>query len=257
MNPKRQRAALTTLVAVALVSSFALAKPVAAEPVFVRFTEGVARGFPVLRSTKGDKLAQGDFIQVARGDNVESRMTFRFVDGSLYDETVQFSQRDAFRLTRYRIVQRGPSFPETLDATFERDTGRYTVLHRADDDSPEELVTGRIELPGDVYNGMLSTLIKNLPSGASATVQIVAFTPKPRLVKMLLMPAAEDSVTVGDAPVLTTRYLIKPQLGVFASLLIADLPDVKCWIVNGEAPGFLKFEGPLYFMGPVWRIDAN
>jgi hypothetical protein len=38
-------------------------------------------------------------------------------------------------------------------------------------------------------------------------------------------------------------------------MLITDLPDVRCWLAAGEAPGFLKFEGPLYFMGPVWRIE--
>ena len=167
----------------------------------------------------------------------------------------EFSQRQVFQLERYRIVQRGPSFPEMIDATFDRETSRYTVKHRADEDSPEETVAGKLELPDDVYNGLLSTLMKNLPVGASTTVQIVAFTPKPRLVKMLLTPAAEDPIALGDAPMMATRFLIKPQLGLFASLLVADLPDVKCWIVGGEAPAFLKFEGPLYFMGPVWRID--
>ena len=62
---------------------------------------------------------------------------------------------------------------------------------------------------------------------------------------------------VGDWPVRASRYAIKPQLGMFASLLVTDLPDVKCWVLGGEAPGFVRFEGPLYFMGPVWRIDPN
>jgi hypothetical protein len=239
----------------ALVSTLVLSGVAAAEPVSVMFTEGVTRGFPVLRSVKGEKLAQGDLVQIARGDRVVSRMVFRFRDGSLYDETVEFSQRQVFTLERYRIVQRGPSFPETLEASFDRETGRYTVRHRADEDSPEETLNGKIELPDDVYNGLLSTLMKNLPSGGSTTVQIVAFTPRPRLVKMLLTPASEDPVTVGDAPLLATRFLIKPQLGLFASLLVSDLPDVKCWIVGGDAPAFVRFEGPLYFMGPVWRID--
>jgi hypothetical protein len=30
---------------------------------------------------------------------------------------------------------------------------------------------------------------------------------------------------------------------------------VSCWILPGDAPAFLKAEGPLYFMGPVWRIE--
>src|SRR5436190_4651963 len=88
-----------------------------AEPVRVLFQEGVTRAFPVVRSLTGQKLAQGDLIQVARGDRVDSRMTFRFADGSLYDEHVVFSQTGVFSLLSYRLVQRGPSFPESLDAS--------------------------------------------------------------------------------------------------------------------------------------------
>jgi len=96
------------------------AVPVTAEPVTVRFTEGIMRGFPVLRSQSGEKLAQGELVQVPRGDVVESRLIFRFKDGSIYDERVVFSQRDVFTLLSYRIVQRGPSFPESLEGSVDR-----------------------------------------------------------------------------------------------------------------------------------------
>lgn len=228
-----------------------------AEPVPVRFTEGVTRGFPVLRAQGGEILAYGDLVQIARGDRVESRLVFRFRDGSLYDETLTFAQRDVFTLLTYRIVQRGPSFPETVDASLDRETGTYHVRYRADDDSPEEVLSGNFEMPADLYNGLLGTLLKNLDAGASKTVQIAAFTPKPRLVKMLLEPVAAEPVAMGRIHVPATRYHIKPQLGMFASLLVMALPDVKTWIANGEAPAFLKFEGPLYFMGPIWQIDWN
>lgn len=230
-------------------------RPVDAEAVRVMFQEGVTRAFPVIRSLTGQKLAQGDLVQVARGDVVDSRMTFRFADGSLHDEHVVFSQAGAFSLLRYRIVQRGPSFPETLDASIDRE--RYEVRYRADEESPEQLVTGRITLPGDVYNGMLSLVLKNLPWSESAIVQVVAFTPKPRLVKIQLLPLGEDPVFVHDAPLRVMRWAIRPQLGLFASLLIADIPDAHCWILPGEAPAFLKAEGPLYFQGPIWRIEPN
>ena len=127
-------------------------------------------------------------------------------------------------LQSYRIVQRGPSFPETIEARIDRATERYEVQYRADEDSPPETLTGAFALPSDVYNGLLSTLMKNLPSGGSATVQIVAFTPKPRLVKMLLTPAAEDSVQVNHAALTATRFLVRPQLGLLASLLITGVP---------------------------------
>jgi hypothetical protein len=235
----------------------ALAPPTTADPVPVKFAEGIMRGFPVLRSTTGDKLAQGDLAQVARGDRVVSRLVFRFRDGSYYEEEVVFSQRDVFQLLTYRLVQHGPSFPETLDVMLDRETQHYRVRHRADPDSPEETLEGRFEMPDDVYNGMLTMLLKNLPAGQAHVVNIVAFTPRPRAIKMLLEPAGEDLVFVGDMRLPATRFLLKPQLGLFASLLIVDLPDVKSWVIGGEAPAFLRFEGPLYFMGPVWRIELD
>jgi len=228
-----------------------------AGPIQVMFQEGVTRAFPVLRSLTGEKLAQGDLVQVARGDVVDSRMTFRFRDGSLYDEHVVFSQAGVFNLIRYRIVQRGPSFPETLEASIDRETERYEVRYRGDEDSPEETFTGRFTLPADTYNGMLSLLLKNMPPGESTIVQVVAFTPKPRLVKIQLLPLSNDPILVSDSPMKVTRWAIRPQLGLFASLLVADIPDVHCWILPGEAPAFLKAEGPLYFQGPVWRIEPN
>jgi len=229
--------------------------PAAAEPVAVRYTEGVMRGFPVLRSQDGEKLARGELIQVAQGDVVESRLTFHFKDGSLYDEHVVFSQANVFALQRYHIVQRGPSFPESIDARVDRASGRYHVRYKGDEDSPEEKLDGHFTMPADAYNGLLSTLMKNLTAERSTTVQIIAFTPKPQLVKVLLKPAAQDLVQVNDAAVATTRFLVEPQLGLFAALLVGDIPSVTCWIVGGPAPAFLRFEGPLYFMGPIWRID--
>jgi hypothetical protein len=246
------RTSLVTLLALASL----LPVRSAAEPITVKYTEGVTRGFPVLRSLAGDKLALGELLQIPRGDDVlESRLVFRFNDGSLHDERVVFSQRGVFTLLSYRLVQRGPSFPEAVEASLDRATGRYQVVYRGDEDSVEETLTGRVDVPADVYNGLLSMLMKNLPVGDSRVVQIVTFTPKPRFVKMLLTPTAEDPTTVNDAAVIATRFLIRPQLGLFASLLVIDIPDVKCWILGGEAPAFLRFEGPLYFMGPIWRID--
>jgi hypothetical protein len=228
-----------------------------AEPVAVRYLEGVTRGFPILRSQSGDVLAQGELTQVPRGDVVESRLVFRFKDGSLYDERLTFSQRDVFTLLSYHIVQNGPSFPESLDASFDRVTGDYRVRYRADQDSQEEVLTGRLDVPLDVYNGLLCTVLKNLEPGQSQTVHIIAFTPKPRAIKMLLTPMAQDPITMGGLMVPATRFHIKPQLGMLASLLVVALPDVKTWIAAGEPPAFLRFEGPMFFMGPVWRIDWN
>ena len=50
------------------------------------------------------------------------------------------------------------------------------------------VLDGTLELPPDVYNGMVLTVAKNLPKGASETVHYVAFTPTPRLIQLALVP---------------------------------------------------------------------
>ena len=237
------------------VMAFLLASSSQAAPVGVQYQEGVVRAFPVLRSINGERLAQGDYVQIARGDLVTTRLVFRFADGSVHDETVVFSQGGLLRLLSYRIVQRGPSFPETIEGRLDRETSHYEVRYRPDADSPEEFLSGTFDVPDDAYNGMLSLVAKNLAHGASATVSIVAFTPKPRSVKLQLLPVAEEPVQVGQATLAATRYHIRPELGLFASLLVTDIPDTRIWILSGAAPAFLRAEGPLYFMGPIWSIE--
>jgi len=249
MSSKRVRSAGFCALAFTLL----WASPARSTPIAVQYQEGLVRAFPVLRTTDNEMLAQGDFAQVARGDQVTARLVFRFKDGSLYDETVVFSQRDRFTLLNYRIVQRGPSFPETLEASIDRQTGRYEVRYRADEESAEEHLSGTLALPDDAYNGMLSLIVKNLRPGASETVSIVAFTPKPRVVTLQLLPLATESVPAGEV----VRYHIRPKLGLFLSLLVTDVPDTRIWILPGEAPAFLKAEGPLYFMGPIWRVEPH
>jgi hypothetical protein len=77
------------------------------EPVAVKHTEGIVHGFLALRTLEGATIANGDLIQLARGTRVTSRLTFRFKDGSLHDETAVFSQRGRFQLISDHLVQKG------------------------------------------------------------------------------------------------------------------------------------------------------
>src|SRR3990172_6507214 len=226
---------LLTSLALGILGALVLCPAVKADSVLVRFTEGVSRGFLTLRSANGDKLADGELFQVLRPRGLESRLVFRFTDGSLYDETVLYSQRRVFALLHYRLIQRGPSFPLTLDVSFDRKRAWYMVRSR-NGTGPEKLLSGQLDLPPDVYNGMTATLLKNLRHGASETVHLVAFTPTPRLVKLHLTPAGDEAVRVGDALMQATRYQVRTDLeglvGFFASLLGKELPVLHYWIVG-------------------------
>src|SRR5437763_17217353 len=81
-----------------------------ADAVTVRHSEGLMHGFLILRTLEGKSLADGEMTQVARGDRVTDDLTFRFKDGSIYEDKTIFSQHGTFRLLSDHLVQRGPSF---------------------------------------------------------------------------------------------------------------------------------------------------
>ena len=61
----------------------------------------------------------------------------------------------------YHVIQRGPVFERDMEATLERTSGSYRVKTRDHDDGEEEEMQGTLELPADVYNGMILTVLKN------------------------------------------------------------------------------------------------
>ena len=248
---------LTVLIMLALL----IAMPVAAA-VSVRFSEGVTHGFLVVRSLAGDVVGHGEITQtVIEDDLLESQLVFRFKDGSLHDEKVAFSQHRVFTLISYHLIQRGPSFPEQLDASIDRGSTQYMVRSRKGIEEKEEVESGQFDLPKDVYNGMLIMVLQNLPKGTDETVSVLAFTPAPQVVPVHLHAVEEHSIQLGDRSHKATQYVFTPQLGVIQERLgkvTGKLPaefHYDCWIMVDGIPSFVRYEGPLQLLVPILRID--
>jgi hypothetical protein len=230
-----------------------------ADPVAVRVAEGPVRGSLVLRNVEGKALANGDLIQTSSGGRVTSQVVFRFADGSVHDETAVLSQDGVFRLLSYHLVQRGPSFRWMLDMTMNTETGHVAVRHK-ETAGEEDTDEATLKIPADVANGIVPILLKNLSPGAkSATASFVAATPEPRLVKLAISASGSEAVTVAGAARRATHYVIKAEIGGLAGF-IAPLvgkqpPDTHVWILEGPTPAFVKSEGPLFYGGPIWRIE--
>ena len=237
-----------------------LLQPIAlfAETVPVRYPEGVSHGYLVLRTLQGKPIADGDLTQMVRGDRVTSRMRFRFKDGSIYEETTVFSQHDTIRLVSDHVLQKGPTFQKQMETAIDATSGAITV--RYTEDGKEKVVTERLELPADVANGVLFTLLKNVQrSTPMTTVSYVATTPKPRLVHLEIIPQGEEPFSNGIYEHRAVRYVVKVKIGgvagVVAPLVGKQPPDTRAWILGDDAPAFVKFEGPLYGDGPIWRME--
>lgn len=229
-----------------------------AAPVEVRFTEGMARGFLELSDSAGKRIASGDFLQIPKDGGIKSRVVLYFKDGSLHDETVVFTQQDKFLLKSYRLIQKGKSFDDDLDITVER-SGKYRVKVKGKE-GVEKVLEGDLDLPPDVYNGMVPTVMKNLTKGSRETIHVVAFTPAPRVIELEMAPAGSTKVQVGDLEKTAVHYVLKPRLGLLrlpAALWGRTPPDNHIWTVMDDVPAFVKFVGPLANGGPIWRIELT
>lgn len=251
--PTRRRAALFATALLVVV-------PLAwADSVPVRHAEGIVHGFLVLRSLDGRAIADGDLIQTARGTRVTSRLIFRFKDGSVHDETAIYSQRGSFRLISDRLIQKGPSFPEPLDMSIDVAAGTVVVHHQGEHEKLET-ASEQMTLPPDLANGIVLTLLKNIRSDAPPkSLSFIAATPKPRLVTLELSTAGHEKFSTGGSGRSAMHYVLKAKLGGVAGL-VAPLvgkqpPDSHVWILEGEAPAFVKSEQTLFVGGPLWRIE--
>lgn len=230
-----------------------------AEPIRVRYIEGVTLGFLVLEDQSGKALAYGELNQVVSGKDgvVTGDLRFQFKDGSSYRDTTTFTQHGEFRLLNDHVVQKGPAFKRNTDTMIEAESG--TVTTKTLDKGKEHVETKHLDIPSDVSNGLLFTLVKNLdPGTAETTVSMIAPSSTPRLVKLTIVPGTPTTMGVGLIKHKVTHYIVKIKVGgvagIVAPLVGKQPPDVHLWIVKSEVPTFVQSEAPLYEGGPIWRI---
>jgi len=138
-------------------------------------------------------------------------------------------------------------------------TGDVTVRY-SDEHQPEKVVEQHMDLPVNLANGFVSTILENIPANQTeVTVAMLVATPKPRIVKLKIQAEGEDLFSVGATTCKVQRYLGKIDIGgvagVVAGLAGKQPPDSHFWIVPGAAPLFVKSLGPQFDGGPLWEID--
>jgi hypothetical protein len=187
-------------------------------------------------------------------------MVFRFKDGSVFDERATFTEQGVYALKSYRLTEKGPAFEVDTEISMTIATGAYSVSTKDHKGGEEKVIKGTLDLPADVYNGMILTVVKDLAKGAGEVIHFVAFTPDPKIIELELTPTGEQDATVGELKKSATHYLLKPRLGMwlkfFAIILGRVPPDLHAWIITDEVPAFVGFEGTLTTPGPVWRIET-
>jgi hypothetical protein len=236
-----------------------------AQPVSVKYREGTVHGFLSLHSEDGKLLASGDLFQTVAGDRVTSHLVFHFKDGSLDDEEAVFTERGNFRLLTDHHVQSGPSFPKPMDMTIDATSGKVTFHLKEDDKddkSKDKLETTHLDLQPSLANGILFTVLKNIPPTSNAVkFGFVVATPKPRLVELSITRDGYAKFDIAGAQQRAARFRIKIDLGgvtgAVAHVVGKQPPDINIWILEGKVPAFVRMEGALYEGGPIWTIELT
>jgi hypothetical protein len=230
-----------------------------AEPIPVRHQEGTLHGFLAIRTLEGKMIATGDLIQVPDDDRITARLVFRFKDGSIEDETTVFSQNKIFHLISDHLVEKGPSFPDPIDMSLETASGNVTV-HRTDGAGKDRGDTYHFDFLPDLANGLVLILLKNI-SWDSPEIKVSYLAPgsKPVLLKLAISPGDQEKFPIQGSPEKVNRFVIRPEIqgipGLLATLFGRQPPDTYVWVLDGEAPTFLKVQTPAYEGGPIWIFE--
>ena len=226
-----------------------------AEPIPVRHIQRPMHRFMVARSEDGQTIASGEFSQVVQGDEITMRMTYRFVDGSIDDETTTYRQHGTFRLVRNHHVEQGPFFAKPIDFTVEASTGVVTS-RTTDKNGKIHVESKHMDLPDDLANGIVGTLLLNVPPNAAPfRTGMLAPVGGGRLIRLLISPEDEQTVRLAGETFKATVFRIHPDLGgivgVIAKLLRLQPKDVMVWVLGGEEPAVAVIVGQLGGYGPV------
>src|SRR5262249_13649194 len=97
--------------------------------------EGVARGFPELRDSHGNKLARGEFIQEIQNERLHVKIRYDFSSGHYAEESAVFRQRP-------QLVQESWSFREERDGKLFR---QFQVQFASGTAEAKELENGKLK----------------------------------------------------------------------------------------------------------------
>jgi hypothetical protein len=215
----------------------------------------------VARSETGKIMARVEFTEVVQGDEVTMRLTYHFLDGSLDDETTTYRQQGTFRLVRNHHIQNGPFFAKPVDFAVEAATGTATS-RTVDKSGKVHVETEHIDLPNDLANGFVGTVLLNVPPNtAPFRVGILAPVFGGRLIRILISPEGEQAFQKAGQTVKATVFRIHPELGGFlgmiAKLLNLEPKDVRVWVLEGETPAVMRIVGQLGGSGPVLSSELE
>jgi hypothetical protein len=245
---------------VALLALNLIGSTTSAQQIPVIHQRGALQGLLLLKNGEGRDIAIGDQTQEVEGNEVHSRLIFRFRDGSIDDETTVYRQDSVFQLIRDHHIQKGPSFPHPIDVTIDVPASKVTWIETSHKKSQAK--SQHMDLPSDLANGMISLLVEDFPhKDSERKVSYLVPGSKPRIVQLSVTPEGTDRVLVGWSGRRVAQYDVHFEIGgiagVVAHVFGKQPPDIHLWALEGTIPQLVKLVGPLYEQGPIWTMTQT
>jgi hypothetical protein len=247
------------LVGALLTMSFAVAT--LAEQIPVQHVQLPMHTYMVARSDTGKIIAHVEFTQAVQSNEVTIHLTYHFLDGSIDDETTTFRQQGTFRLVRDRHSQAGPYFTKPVDFEVVAETGE-AITRTIDRNGRIHAESEHVDLPDDVANGFVGTLLLNVPHDKTPfRVALLVPLRGGRLIRILISPDGERTFQANGRTLKAKVFRIHPELGGIvgwiASLLGLQPKDVMVWVQEGEQPAVVRIVGQLGGYGPVVSSELD
>jgi hypothetical protein len=247
------------LVAALLIISLEIAAT--AEQIPVKHIQIPMHTFMVVRSDAGTIIARVEFTQAVQADEVTMHLTYQFADGSIDDETTTYKQQGTFRLVRDRHVQKGPYFSKPVDFAVDATTGT-AITRKMDANGKAQIESEHIDLPDDLSNGVVGTLLLNVQQNTSPfRVGLLVPLGGGRLIRIRISPEGERSFHTRGQTAKAAVFRIHPELGGIVgwiALLLGLQPkDVMVWVQEGQQPAVVRIVGQLGGYGPVVSSELD
>ncbi len=154
----------------------------------------------------------------------------------------------------------GPFFARPVDFSVEAATGTATT-RTADKNGNINVESEHINLPDDLANGFVGTLLLNVPPNTTP-FRVGILTPifGGRLIRILISPEGEQSFQETGQALKATVFRIHPELGgivgLIAPLIGLQPKDVMVW-VQREEPAVVRILGQIGGYGPVFSSELE
>jgi hypothetical protein len=148
-----------------------------------------------------------------------------------------------------------------MDFAVEAATGIATI-READENGKIQVESEHIDLPDDLANGFVGTLLLNVPPNtAPFRIGILAPVFRGRSIRILNSPEGEQPFQKAGQTFKATVFRIHPELGgvlgVIAKLLGLQPKHVMVWVLEGETPAVMRVVGQLGGSGPLLSSELE